>query len=110
MTARLNYVALLTLLFLGALVAASPVNAKQLILNIVDCSVSLNADGEILTIEELQFATLKGCTARGWRVRDQGGPMLVATLRVREKHLAAVEIPYSKEHYSINYLSSENLG
>ena len=109
MTTRLNYVALLTLLFLSALVAASSVNAKQPILNIVDRPVSLNADGEVLTIGEVRFAILEGCTEHRWRVRDQGEHMLVATLRVRAKHLAEVEIPYSKEHYSIKYLSSENL-
>ncbi|MGK0222428.1 MAG: hypothetical protein ACI9ON_001667 [Limisphaerales bacterium] len=109
MTARLNYLSLVVLLFSGMLVVSSVVHAKPRILQIVERPVALNADGDALTVEQVRFAILEGCTARGWRVRDQGENMLIATLRVRAKHLAEVEIPYTKEHYSIQYLSSSNL-
>lgn len=62
-----------------------------------------------LTADAVRDAIIAGATLRGWVVRDEPPAKLVATLVVRRKHSATVEIAYDAAHYTITYRDSTNL-
>jgi hypothetical protein len=77
--------------------------------NLVDVPVPVRVDGSAFSAEDVQAAIISGCLARGWApVLDSDG-LIRATINVRAKHFAEIEIPFSATSYSILYKSSENL-
>ena len=100
--------ALLTLTTLLFLVPAGADAAKP-IMNMVDVAVPTRSDGSTYTAEEVQAVIIQGCHARGWSAVVDDAGLIRASITVRGRHFAEVEIPYDASAYSINYLSSNNL-
>lgn len=74
-----------------------------------DIPVPARMDGENRTATEVRNAILAGCAARGWTAVDESESIVRASLLVRGKHYAEVDIPYSTASYSILYRTSRNL-
>ena len=84
--------------------AADPIN------NLENVVVPFKIDGKPLNLEEVRAGIIAGCLVRNWTpiVEEEG--VIRASLNHRNKHFAEVRIPFTETHYSIIYLSSENLG
>ena len=83
--------------------------AAKPIENLIDVPVPVKVDGSQHSIEEVQAAIIAGCRERGWVPVIAGENNIVASILVRAKHSAEVDISYSATNYSIIYKSSENL-
>lgn len=94
---------LLALIFVPAIAAPKPIT------NMIDVPVPVKVDSSSYTAEEVRAAIIEGCLASEWVavVDDEG--QVRATLNIKNKHFAEVEIPYSASSYSIIYTSSTNL-
>lgn len=71
-----------------------------------------NTSGNVppgLTADAVREAIEAGATLRRWGVREESPGKLVATLDVRGKHSATVEITYDTTSYHITYRDSRNL-
>jgi hypothetical protein len=77
------------------------------ILNVSEAP-TVNAQGKVLSKDEVRAAIFRAGSALGWQMRDEGANMVVGSISLR-RHAAVVEIPYSGTSYSIKYRSSENL-
>jgi hypothetical protein len=66
-------------------------------------------DNKKLTMEDVQMAIRNAAEKVGWRVEPNGPGKIIATLVVRNRHTAVVDITYSPESYSITYKDSKNL-
>jgi len=99
---------LLTLVFALVLMPAIGDAAKP-ILNLVDVAVPMKLDSTSHTAEEVQKAIVGACFSRGWAPVLDGEGMIRATINVRGKHFAEIEIPFSASRYSILYKNSKNL-
>lgn len=83
--------------------AASPIN------DLLDLPVPVKPDGSPPTEDEVRTMIVEGILARRWTpVVDDAGNIR-ASILVRGRHFAEVEIPYSSASYSIVYASSRNL-
>jgi len=92
------------------LTTSSLVFAAEPIQNLVDVPVPVNLDGSTPKLEEVKKVIISGCRARGWTpVLGQSGNIITASLSVRSKHFAEVDISYSEKAYSITYKSSRDL-
>jgi len=99
----------LRILMLVLVMAPAVVGADKPILNLEDVPISMKADGTSLTVQEVRAAIIRGCVANGWAPLVDGEGVIRATLNVRNKHFAEVEIPLTPTTYSVLYVSSENL-
>ena len=92
------------------LILCSPASmAAKKVMDIVDRVIPPGAQGEIRLLEDVRLAIIHGCSVRGWKVKDQGEGVLIASIVVRGKHFAEVEVTFSERMYSITYVSSDNL-
>lgn len=67
-------------------------------------------DNKTLTDEEIQTAIRKAANRLGWKVEPGDQPNhIIATLTVRNQHIAIVDISYTRNAYSVNYKDSVNL-
>jgi hypothetical protein len=93
-----------TLLFSpGVATAGHPIN------NLVDIAVPVKGDGAQFWPDEVQSIIIEATSARGWSPVLEAPGVITATINVRGKHFAKVEIPFSATNYSILYVSSDNL-
>lgn len=83
-------------------------SAAPPLVNVKDAPVA-SATGAKLTLAQVQKAIIQSCASKGWEARKAGGNVIIATINVRNKHMAQVEIPFSTTSYSILYKNSENL-
>ena len=60
-------------------------------------------------MDEMHKAIVQACASLGWTAQDVKPGLIRATINVRNKHTAVVNIPYDTQKYSILYESSENL-
>lgn len=67
------------------------------------------AAGGGLSSDQVKRAILAACQKREWVARELSPGVISATLDVRNKHSAQVEIPYTGASYSINYKNSSGL-
>ena len=100
---------LIFVVVLGLVIAPTVSDAAKPIMNLKDVSISVKGDGTSLTIQEVQAAIINGCRARRWSPGLDGEGMIRATINVRSKHFAEIEIPFTSTSYSIIYVSSKNL-
>lgn len=100
--------ALLTVVLAILLLPASA-NAAKPILNMIDVAVPTKPDGSSYAPEDVRAMIIKGCVTRRWSAVMDGDGMIRATLNVKNKHVAEVEIPYTANVYSVIYVSSKNL-
>jgi len=83
--------------------------AAKPILNLHDVAIPAKVDGSSHTVEAVQAAIIRGCTERTWVPVVEGEGTIHASIAVRGKHFAEIDIPFSASSYSIIYVSSENL-
>ncbi len=64
---------------------------------------------EELNPQQIEKAIVTACNKIGWHTKKTDDQTLRATIVVRGKHTIVVDIPYTTEEYSINYVSSINM-
>jgi hypothetical protein len=62
-----------------------------------------------LTHDQVRDTITSAAESRHWTVKPLDDSTLLATLVVRNKHSATVEIPYDTVRYALNYKDSTNL-
>lgn len=92
-----------TLIFSSFAFAGDPIK------NLLDNPVPTNLDGSPAKLEQVKAGIIAGCRARGWIPILGQGNSIIASLSVRAKHFAEVEITYSEKTYSVKYKSSKDL-
>jgi hypothetical protein len=100
---------LILLLAVASLIAPAVAGAAHPINDLVNLAVPVNSDGSRLSPEEVQAAIIEGSSARGWSPVVEVNGVITATITVRGKHFAKVEIPFDSASYSILYVDSDNL-
>jgi hypothetical protein len=78
----------------------------------VEEELIVRGDGKALTVDQVKRAIILAGSANkkeGWNIREEGEGALTATLVVRGKHTARVNIKYNPTRFSIVYRDSENL-
>jgi hypothetical protein len=83
--------------------------AAKPIQDLVDVPVPVRVDGTYASFDEVQRAIIKGCTVRGWTPTLVGEGQIRASILVRSRHYAEVEILFTDRTYSITYKASRNL-
>ena len=83
--------------------------AADPIQNFLEIPIPANLDGSSPNAEEVKTAIIKGCRARGWTPVVNGANSIIASILVRSKHYAEVEIVFTGKTYSIKYRSSRDL-
>ena len=58
---------------------------------------------------QMQQAIVKTLVARGWTVQKITPQLVQAQITVREQYHAEIDIPYSADHYRIQYRNSSGL-
>lgn len=76
------------------------------IYNVMDAPVNITA--EKYTAKDVKKAIISAGAALGWQIKEAGPDKLVGILHLR-KHMAKINIPYSKEGYSLLYSDSSEL-
>jgi len=76
------------------------------IYNVSDASV--DASIKNLTAAKMKKAIMRAGLSLGWQIKDVEPGKLVGTLLLR-KHMARIDIPYSKDGYSLLYRDSSQL-
>ena len=74
--------------------------------NVSDAPVDANTQN--LTTENVKKAIIRAGLGLGWQIKDAGPGKLEGTLFLR-KHMAKIDIPYSKDGYSLLYRDSSQL-
>jgi hypothetical protein len=83
--------------------------ASDPIKDLVGVTVPVNVDGSAPNVEEVKQAIISACRKRGWTPTITGANQITASITVRSKHSAEVEISYTEKDYSIIYKSSQEL-
>ncbi len=76
------------------------------IYNVSDAPV--DASIKNLTAENMKKAIMRAGLSLNWQIKNVGPGKLVGTLFLR-KHMAKIDIPYSKDGYSLLYRDSNQL-
>ncbi len=84
-------------------------DAAKRILNLQDEQVPLKVDRSAFTTRQVQSMIMESCIAKGWTPAIKRKGVISASITIRGKHYAEVEIPFTANSYSILYVSSENL-
>jgi len=91
------------------LLISSTTEAAKPIGNLIDVPVPTSLDGTNPSLDEVKRAIISGCKIKGWSPELIDQNKIKASIWVREKHFAEIEIRFTEEKYSIIYLSSKNL-
>jgi hypothetical protein len=83
--------------------AAKPIN------NLRNQTVPVMSDGSHFSLDKVQEVIIEACLARGWQPTVEGDGVVTATINVRGRHYAKIEIPFTENNYSILYVESNNL-
>ena len=85
--------------------------AKDLprVMNFVQEPIPASIDGKPYSLEQVQKAILKACRNKGWSAAVEAPGRIVASITIRSRHRAKVEIPFTESLYSIRYLESMGL-
>lgn len=100
---------LLLVLAAASLLAPGISAAGHAINNLENINVPVKGDGTQFAPNEVQAIIIEATSARGWSPVLEAPGVISATINVRGKHFARVEIPFSATNYSILYVSSDNL-
>jgi hypothetical protein len=87
----------------AAAFAADPIN------NLEDVRIGVKSNGEPPTVAEVQGAIIKAVRGRGWAPQLDGEGRMVASILVRGRHYAEVDIAFDTIAYSIRYRTSREL-
>ena len=91
------------------LLISSIAEAAKPIGNLIDVPVPTSLDGTYPSLDEVKRAIISGCKIKGWSPELIDQNKFKASIWVRDKHFAEIEIRFTDEKYSIIYLSSKNL-
>jgi hypothetical protein len=80
-----------------------------LVLNYDREPVPSKVDGTHYSIEEVQTAVLAACRKKGWSANLAQPGMIEASITIRSRHRAKIEIQFSSTHYTIQYRESSGL-
>lgn len=92
------------------IIAISICGCIKPIMNLENYEVPSLDDGSPQSIETIKNAILTACRNKGWSPRIMGDGLIKANIRIRTRHQASIEIPFSSSHYSIIYKESHGLG
>ena len=73
-------------------------------------SVPQTLAGEAVSTQNIQAAIMKACARKGWTPEIVEPGLIRATINVRGRHRAVVDIPFDGNGYSIRYFDSSGLG
>lgn len=79
---------------------------QALVYNVRDAPVVANV--EQYSMDDIRKAIIRAGAGLGWNISEVAPGHLEGTLHLRS-HMAQVDIPYSKDSYSIIYKTSDNL-
>jgi hypothetical protein len=96
--------ALISVLALMGCRAAPLYNATDIAFTAPPTSVT-----RVLTMDDYKDAIIRGGAKRKWTFEDGGPGHLIASVGVRGKHFATVDIVFDTEGFSITHKSSQNL-
>lgn len=96
----------LVVVFLVALVLVLAGCKSAPIYNVEQAPVSTNVDNH--TADDVKKAIVRAGMMLGWQMKEAGAGKLTGTLHLR-KHMAKIDIPYSKDGYSLLYSDSHEL-
>ncbi|HER39881.1 MAG TPA: hypothetical protein ENO10_01535 [Salinimicrobium catena] len=80
-----------------------------LVLNYDREPVPSKVDGTHYSIEEVQTAVLAACRKKGWSANLVQPGVIEASITIRSRHRAKIEIQFSSTHYSILYKESSGM-
>ena len=85
--------------------------AKQLplVLNYDREPIPSKIDGSHYSVENVQMAMLTACRNKGWAANVVDPGIIEASITIRARHRARIEIQFSATHYSIHYKESFGL-
>ena len=101
------YLQLLTIIL--CLLVPLQVQAGHPIKDLLDVRVPVKLDGSAYSVEEVRRAIIAGAQRRGWTPRLEGDSKIIASILVRSRHYAEVEIAFTATSYSITYRDSREL-
>jgi hypothetical protein len=101
---------LLSGLLLSCALFAQSALAQRMPVPIVNYrNIPLDASGASVRAERVEQAIRNAASAKGWKIAEEPGNKMLATLVVRNKHTVTVEIAYSGTRYSLLYRDSVNM-
>jgi hypothetical protein len=77
--------------------------------NLEAVRIGVKLNGEQPTLAEVQSAIIRATRARGWAPQPEGEGKIVASILVRGRHYAEVDIPFDTQVFSIIYRTSREL-
>lgn len=98
-------------LLLVCVLGASPAFAQRIpvaITNYPNIPIA-TASGKPMQAEQVKKAIQDAALKKGWKLVDEAGDKMLATLVVNNKHTVMVVIVYSADKYSITYRDSVNM-
>jgi hypothetical protein len=99
---------ILRLLLLALSILSLPAVASRASVPIIEYE-NIGVTRTSASADQVKQAIEAAARSRGWEIVDQSPGKLVATVHVRGKHSATVEIPYTASKFSVRYRSSTNL-
>ena len=86
---------------------AAVVGCAAPIYNVNNAPVT-SSSAKQLSASQVREAIVRAGASLGWVMNDSGPNTLTGTIHLRT-HTAVIDIPYSAQSYSINYVTSKNL-
>lgn len=80
-----------------------------LVMNVDREPIPASSDGKTYSLEQVQDNILKACRNKGWAATVEAPGRIVASITIRTRHRAKIEIPFTETHYSIHYIESSGL-
>lgn len=96
-------------LFVILALPASELAESKPINNLMNVTIPVRTDGSPFSLQKIQAVIIDGCAARGWAATLVEDGLISASITVRGKHYARIDIPFSQTDYSILYGDSNNL-
>jgi uncharacterized protein YcfL len=84
-------------------------STQQPIHNVSGSLVPLMTDGSMLTMDEVNWAIVSAAKIKQWKPKSLDEDTIEASITVRERHKATVDINYSQRSYDIVLKNSEGL-
>ncbi len=83
--------------------------ARMQPVNNINNATPATLSGYNFSASDIKNAIVRGATLKGWTIEESTLGKIVASINVRDKHMAKVDINYNQSGYSINYNDSTNL-
>lgn len=100
---------LIVFMLLFSLVGFGCAKQHPLVLNLERELIPSKVDGTHYSIEDVQVGILAACREKGWSAGLVEPGMIEASITVRSRHKAKIDIQFSATHYSLKYKESYGL-